>query len=72
MKRFDHVQYAVKRVLLFCIVGSLGAILLSGCPAASSSSKMTTKEEANFKGGPMPADFKPNVGSGPPKSVPPK
>lgn len=72
MRCFDQIRFIPGRVLLFCVVGSIGASLLTGCPSTTSASKMSSAEKANFEGGPMPADFKPNVGSGPPKSVPPK
>lgn len=72
MKCFDCGTTTV-RILVFGMVAGIVGTTVSGCPSsASSSSKMTKQEEANFKGGPMPADFKPNAGQGPPKGVTPK
>lgn len=69
MKQFDIFGPTTLRIVV-AVLGVTGAMAMSGCPAASSSSKMTKQEEANFKGGPMPADFKPNVGQGPPANAP--
>ncbi|RYG75393.1 MAG: hypothetical protein EON59_18285 [Alphaproteobacteria bacterium] len=59
------------RVSAIALAGTLGVVLLAGCKAES---KMAPNEEANFKGGPMPADFAAKRGNpgGPPASVPKK
>lgn len=70
MKLFDRLGQTNIRIFFVFVLGITSALATSGCPAASSSSKVTKQEEANFKGGPMPADFKPGAGQGPPQNAP--
>ena len=43
----------------------LAAVGISGC---AEKAEVSPAEQANWKGGPMPADFKPDLGQGPPKA----
>jgi len=50
--------------MLLLLFVSLAGAGLSGC---SEKAEVSPAEQANWKGGPMPADFKPDLGQGPPK-----
>lgn len=61
------LRLSVTQVIAAILLVSF-AVGMAGCSAKPT--PVTKEEQANWKGGPMPADFHPNVAGGPPPAAP--